>query len=407
MAKATNDRTYIWEDTGWPTLAFSMEALAAPLDAARRAQGELLGTLRRLRLDEMKEAAVAAMSREVVANSAIEGVDLSAESVRASILLRLGAEDGGLPPGPSRRTDPIAGVLTEAVQGWDQPLTLERIFAWHQAIFPGGTSPQLGPIPTGAFRGTEPMVVATQSRTYGEPDIIHYEAPGRERLDAEMAAFLTWFNGPSRATDGILRAALAHFWFVTIHPMADGNGRLARTITDLALAQDERNPMRFYSLSAQIIRNRNAYYDALEQAQRGPLDITPWMGWFLDQFQDAARNGIREVFRVAARTRFWEEAQGLGLNDRQIKVLHAALSPFNEHGGLSHNLAKRVLQGISRPTITRDLRNLVVHGLIAPANPSHHHGQGAAYQILLDKFLPRDLQEAVKRLEASLRPDRR
>jgi Fic family protein len=190
-----------------------------------------------------------------VSNSAIEGVALDLETVRASMMLRLGVEANlARIPGGTRQVDPVVGILTEAAENWSNPLTLERIFGWHRALFPKGVQDGLQTFPAGELRGEAPMVVATLSRRPGEPEAIHFEAPGRDVLQAELDTFLVWFNHPPAGLNGLLRAGLAHLWFITLHPMLDGNGRLAWTITDLALAQDERISRRFYSLSVQILR---------------------------------------------------------------------------------------------------------------------------------------------------------
>jgi len=381
MPRTTTGRTYLWEDPDWPRFVVRMEVLASRLAQARRAQGELLGMARMLESMPQTEAAASAMSREVVSNSAIEGVDLSHEAVRASMLLRLGAQEGGLPPERTRRVDPIVGVLTQAVQGWRLPLSLERIFDWHRALFPGGFSPQLGPIRVGELRGEATMVVATMARTLGEPDLIHFEAPGRERLDAEMDVFTTWFNAPPSDLDGLIRAGLAHFWFVTIHPLEDGNGRISRTITELALAQDEGLDLRFYSLSAQILRDKKAYYDALEAAQGSGLDVSAWLIWFLGEIHKAVSQGIEEIHRVLARHRFWSRAESLDLNTRQLTALHGALSPFNEGEGLSNRWYRKIT-GTNRTTATRDLIQLVALGLLEASGEK----RGTGYRVPLERF---------------------
>ena len=379
MAKATHGATYLWERPEWPAFRLRMEDLALALGQARLAQGELLGMARLLEGLPQLEAASSAMSREVASNSAIEGVELSLEAVRESMRLRLGALEGGLPPERARRVDPIVGVLTEAVQGWTRPLTLDRIFGWHRAIFPGGSA---AGIRIGELRGPEPMVVATPARALDQPDLIHFEAPGRERLEAELTAFLSWFNNPPEGLDGLVRAGLAHLWFVTLHPLEDGNGRLTRTLTDLALAQDERSGLRFYSLSAQILRDKQGYYDALEQAEAGTLDVTGWVAWFLQEVRNAARHGQEEIHRVLARSKYAARMERLGLNARQRQALERALSPFNEGDGLSNRWYRKIT-GANRTTATRDLGELVELGLLEAAGEK----RGATYRVPLERFV--------------------
>lgn len=396
MEKATQGRTYIWELPGWPRFTWSDSDLAKGLDAARRAQSELLGAVKAIRGEAASEAAMEAMASEVVSNSAIEGVTLDMESVRASMMLRLSpeAEFAGVlelrrtqpvPPivGQMRKTvhvDPIVGVLTEAVHGWEAPLSLERISVWHRGIFPKGVPDGPRTLPAGEMRGEGPMVVSTLR--LGE-EIIHFEAPGRDGLEEQIDAFLGWFNTPPSDLNGLLRAGMAHLWFITIHPMLDGNGRLARTLTDLALSQDERLPRRYYSLSVQIMRNKDAYYDALEAAQRGSLDITEWLSWFLSQVEAAARHGLREVGLVLARSAFWAEANRHHLNDRQEKVLWNVLSPGRGDLAVS-NRRFRSITKISRATATRDLAELAEMRLMVPFGEA----RSASFLVDLDRFMP-------------------
>jgi Fic family protein len=326
------------------------------------------------------------MAHEVVSNSAIEGVNLDLESVRASMMLRLGIETSLTQvTGHAARMDPIVGVLAEAAETWEAPLTLKRIFGWHRAIFPKGIPDGFEVLPAGSLRGEKPMVVASRPKgaRLENPDIIHFEAPGREGLEREVDAFLSWFNAPPARLNGLLRAGLAHLWFITVHPLADGNGRLARTITDLALSQDEKLPRRFYSLSVQILRTKDTYYDVLEQAQRGTLDITDWLVWFLLQVEAATRHGMQEVGRVLARGAFWAEARRHSLDDRQEKVLKAILSPTSPAPEVS-NRRYRAITGVSRATAVRDLAKMAEMGLLVPYGET----RSASYRVDVDRFLP-------------------
>jgi Fic family protein len=385
VPRATTEHTYIWERPGWPGgLTWNAGLLASHLDLARRAQWELQGVVMAVERSVAGEAALAAMAREVVSNSAIEGVTLDLEAVRGSMLLRLGLPATlGRAAGSTRRVDPVVGILAEAAEGWREPLTLDRIFQWHRALFPNGVPDGGQTLPAGAFRGDQPMVVATPGRRPGTPETIHFEAPGREGLDRDVQAFLAWFNHPPEGLNGLLRAGLAHLWFVTLHPMLDGNGRLARTITDLALAQDERCPRRFYSLSAQIMRARPDYYAALQQAQRGALDVTPWLLWFLRQVQAAALDGVREVGLVLARSCFWEHVRQVGINDRQAAVLENLLAPMSQDTAVS-NRRYRAITKVSRATASRDLAELANLGLVVPYGES----RAASYRVDLERYLP-------------------
>lgn len=386
VARATREHTFIWECPEWPNFSWDAQRLAAKLDGARRAQSELLGVVKALG-GKVAEAASDAMAREVVSNSAIEGLTLDVEAVRASMMLRLGVETHLVKDttGDLKRVDPFVGVLAEAVEGWKDPLTVQRLFGWHRALFPKGVPDGGTTFPSGEFRGEWPMVVATPSRRPGEPDAIHFEAPGRNALEHELDAFLEWFNHPppQHTLNGLLRAGLAHLWFITLHPMLDGNGRLARTLTDLALSQDERLPRRYYSLSVQILRNKAAYYDALEHAQRGSLDVSAWLEWFLSQVEAAAREGFQEMGRVLARSYFWAEVERLRVPERQRRVLHSVLSPMSPEMSIS-NRRYRAITGISRATSKRDLAELAEKGLVVPFGEA----RAASYRVNLEPFLP-------------------
>ncbi len=387
MVRMTEGQTYIWELKDWPRFTWDVGRLSEALASTRRSQGELLGMVKAIDQVASNEAAVAAMVQEVVSNSAIEGVALNMESVRASMLLRLGVETGLAQAAGVQRVDPIVGVLTEATQGYRDPLTAERIFEWHRAIFPRGIQEGIRVFPAGTLRGEGPMVVASSGRHIGLPPTIHFEAPGREVLEGEVEAFLAWFNAPPAGLDGLLRAALAHLWFITVHPLADGNGRIARTITDLALSQDEQLPRRYYSLSVQIMRNKQSYYDALENAQRGGIDITDWLEWFLSQVMQATQHGVREVAMVMARSRFWAMARKYSLNPRQEMVLKAILSPMSREDAVS-NAYYCKLADTNRTTASRDLAELVGMDLLRP----YGAGRSASYRVDLGRFTPDWLQ---------------
>jgi len=383
MARKTEGRTYIWELPAWPKFTWDAKRVADPLARAKRSQGELLGMVKAIDQVASTEVAVAAMVREVVNNSAIEGVALNLESVRASMLLRLGIATGMAQVAGAQRMDPIVSVLAEATEGFREPLTLERIFKWHRAIFPKGIQEGLAVLPAGELRGDAPMVVSSPGRHIGAPLTIHFEAPGRDALEPELAAFMSWLNTPKNNVDGLIRAALAHLWFITIHPFSDGNGRIARTITDLALSQDERLPRRYYSLSVQIMRNKEDYYDSLEHAQRGGLDITNWLVWFLTQVHEATQQGIREIALVLARSHFWATARKFKLNDRQETVLKAILSPLSQEDAVS-NAYYCKLADTNRTTAARDLADLVEKDLLRP----YGGGRTSSYRVVLDRFTP-------------------
>jgi Fic family protein len=269
--------TYIHELPDWPSLLWNADTLASVLADVRHRQGLLSGRMTALGFDLRAEAALTALTSDVVKSSAIEGEVLDAKDVRSSIARRLGIEHAAMPK-PSRAVEGVVEMMVDATRHAGTPLTRERLFGWHAALFPTGRS-GMRRISVGAWRTRESGPLQVVSGPIGR-ERVHFEAPATERLDGEMTAFLEWFERPS-SLDPVLKAGVAHFWFVTVHPFEDGNGRIARAIADMALARSEGLRDRFYSMSAQIERERDAYYLQLELCQRGALDITAWLDWFL------------------------------------------------------------------------------------------------------------------------------
>jgi Fic family protein len=304
-------------------------------------------------------------------SSAIEGEKLNPAEVRSSLARRLGMDAGGLPL-PGRAVDGVVEMMLDATRNYEQPLTEARLYGWQAALFPTGYS-GLRRITTGAWRTCEAGPVQVVS---GRPGFehVHYEAPDAGRIPEEMRLFLSWFNARP-AIDPLLKAALAHFWFVTLHPFEDGNGRIARAIAELALARSDGQPQRFYSMSAQIESGRDAYYDVLEQVQKGDLDITPWMKWFLSCFCDAlsrARETLASVLRTAA---VWQQVGGYEINDRQRKVINLLLGDFK--GKLTSGKYAKLTR-CSTDTALRDLQDLVRKGILVTGEAG---GRSTSYQL--------------------------
>lgn len=350
-------RIYIHELDGWPNFEWSREQLAAPLAAVRFRQGRLLGRMAGLGFDLGRQAEWQTLAADVVKSSEIEGERLNVEQVRSSVGRRLGLDVGGLKPA-DRRTEGTVEMMLDATRGYDQPLTKERLFGWHAALFAAGRS-ALHPITVGEWRHASAGAMQVVSGPLGN-EHVHFEAPAAERVEGEMRAFLKWFESPSHL-DPVLKAGLAHFWFVTIHPFEDGNGRIARAITDMALSRAEGSSQRFYSLSSQICRERGDYYDLLEESQKASLDITRWMMWFLDCFGRAVDSAEETLAAVLAKGQFWQRAQGIDLNPRQRLILNRLLDGWtgtltsSKYGQLAH---------CSHDTALRDLTALVAHGLL-------------------------------------------
>ncbi len=363
---------FLWEKSSWPNFRWYSDALLQPLGRARTAQGRLLGSVKYgLGLEVQAELLVL----EGIATSAIEGERLDLKSVRSSVARQLGLPTAGLPP-TERHVDGLVEMLLDATHGHNRPLTAERLFAWQAALFPTGYS-GLIKITVGAWRrGSEPMQVV--SGAVGK-ERGHFQAPPAERLETEMENFLTWLNSPNKAMDGFIRAGLAHLWFVTIHPFEDGNGRVARAIADMALAQDEGISDRLYSMSSQIQQDRNAYYEVLEDTQRGDGDITEWLKWFLDCLERAVQRSESRMALVLDKARFWHVHSEKALNERQRKVITRLLEagPDGFEGSLTNRKYKNLTK-VSRETAKRDLTDLVNKGILK-RNPGS--GRGASYDL--------------------------
>jgi Fic family protein len=324
-----------------------------------------------------QEAVLETLSCDVLKSSEIEGEKLNAEQVRSSIARRLGIDIGALKPA-DRNVDGVVEMMLDATRHYDQPLTEERLFGWHASLFPTGRS-GMHKITIGTWRdgGTGSMEVI--SGPVGK-EHVHFEAPPADHLGQEMQAFLQWFNSGA-AIDPVLKAGLAHFWFVTIHPFDDGNGRIARAIADLALTRSENSPQRFYSMSAQIRQERDAYYDILEQTQKGPLDITPWMEWFLDCLGGAIDSAQITLGSILTKASLWETIAGVGINPRQRLVLNRLLDGFE--GKLTTSKYAQLAK-CSHDTALRDILTLVEDGILV-RNPEG--GRSTSYALATPKML--------------------
>ena len=349
--------TYIHELSDWPKFTWDQRSLARQLAAVRHRQGRLTGRMQALGFALRKEAVLATLTEDVLKTSEIEGEILDRREVRSSIARRLGMEAAALPPA-DRNVEGVVEMMLDATQKFSDPLTAERLFGWHASLFPTGRS-GMRKIVVGAWRDDRSGPMQVVSGVEGH-DRVHFEAPVAGKLDAEMKFFLDWFNGQDD-TDPVLKAARAHLWFVTIHPFDDGNGRIARAIADMSLARSEDSPQRFYSMSAQIQMERKTYYDMLEATQKGELDITPWMEWFLgclDRAFDGTEKTLAVVFRKAE---FWKKYSAAPLNDRQRNIVNRLLDGFE--GKLTSSKWATIAK-CSPDTALRDIGNLVERGLL-------------------------------------------
>ena len=357
---------------GWPSLRLDEADLAPGLAATRHAQGRLLGRMEGLGFRLREEANLAVMTAEVVKSSAIEGELLDDREVRSSLARRLGIDVGGMIEPVSRAVEGVVEMMVDATRNYGEPLSAERLFGWHAALFPTGRS-GMRQITVGAWRPPKAGPMQVVSGSLGR-EKVHFEAPEAKRVPDEMDAFLAWFNAELE-TDPVIKAALAHFWFITIHPFEDGNGRIARAIADMALARSDGTPERFYSMSAQIEAERRDYYTVLERSQKGGLDVTSWLTWFvgcLGRSLDRAQGTLSAVLRKA---RVWQRIGNTRVNDRQRKVINRLLDGFQ--GNLTTSKYAK-LAGCSTDTALRDIRELLDRGVLL-RNPGR--GRSASYRI--------------------------
>lgn len=362
---------YIHNLADWPRFHWNRESLAERLAAVRHEQGRLMGRMESLGFTMRQEAVLQTLTTDVLKSSEIEGERLDAEQVRSSIARRLGMDVGGL-KAVDRNVEGVVEMMLDATRNYEQPLTTERLFAWHASLFPTGRS-GMNRIRVGAWRDESSGAMQVVSGPIGR-ERVHYEAPVAPRLDGEMQSFLGWFNGPGEM-DWVVKAARAHLWFVTIHPFDDGNGRIASAIADMALARSEQSSQRFYSMSAQIRQERAAYYDILEQAQKGTMDVTPWMDWFLGCMGGAIEGAKATLSAVLAKARFWESITDVTLNDRQRLVLSRLLEGFE--GKLTTSKWAKLAK-CSQDTALRDILPLVERGILV-RNPEG--GRSTSYSL--------------------------
>lgn len=365
------ESTYIWQAPDWPHWHYDLAALAPSLADVSRAQGLLLGRLADVGLPLRDQASLATLTRDVLKSSEIEGEHLNEEAVRSSLARRLGMDIGALAPS-NRHVDGIVDMVLDATEHHAAPLTRERLFGWHAALFPTGYN-GITRIRVGAWRNDAqgPMEVISGPI---HRQRVHYEAPPASRLEQEIALFLAWVNTPS-AEPPLIRAGLAHLWFVTLHPFDDGNGRIARAIGDLMLARSDGSAQRFYSLSAQIQRERADYYDILERTQKGSLDVTRWLMWFLQTLNRAMDGAASTIDAVLRKARFWHRLAGAPLNERQSRMLNRLLDGFE--GKLTTSKWAKMAK-CSQDTALRDIQDLIEWGAL---HRTAGGGRSTGYEI--------------------------
>ena len=347
---------WIWQKADWPRFTWDAETLLPILSEARLEQGKLLARAESLGFELGRQAAVDVLVEETVRTSEIEGSHLNRDAVRSSVTKHLGIPTFGLPQS-TRSIDGLVEILLDATQKYDKILTEERLKSWQAALFPTGYSGLLR-IQVGTWRsGEDPMQVV--SGGMGK-EVVHFEAVPSLSVIKEMEQFLLWWEKSLNQIDGLLRAGIAHFYFITIHPFEDGNGRIARALTDMALAQDEKIPTRFYSFSSQIMKERKQYYETLERCQQGDVDITSWLAWFLASYTRSLKNSASLLAFILDKASFWQYFNQVALSDRQRKVVNALLDvgKGNFQGGLTTRKYSSIAK-ISRATAFREITDLL------------------------------------------------
>ena len=362
---------YIHERTGWPDFAWNSDKLAPLLAEVRHKQGRLLGKMESLGFDLRSEAGLVMLTSDVVKSSAIEGEVLNPDEVRSSIARRLGLDAAGLPKA-KRDVEGVVEMMLDATRNFDARLSKERLFAWHASLFPTGRS-GMSRITVAEWRTHESGPMQVVSGPMGR-ERVHFEAPDADRLETEMKRFIKWFNA-SAAIDPVVKSGLAHFWFVTIHPFEDGNGRIARAIADMALARADGTKDRFYSMSSQIDAERKDYYLRLEAAQRGDVEITLWLTWFLGCLGRAIDSAEQVLATVFYKARVWQQISRRPINERQRMVINRLLNGFK--GVLSTSKYAKLAK-CSSDTALRDIRELVDSGILTP-NPGK--GRSTSYGL--------------------------
>lgn len=367
----SGDYKYLWQANNWPTWHFDLAALAGPLAEVSLAQGLLMGRLADVGVALRDQASLGALTEDVVKTSEIEGEHLNIQSVRSSIARKLGVDIGALAP-LDRHVEGVVEMVLDATVNCHAQVSQDRLFGWHAALFPTGYS-GLSKIKVGGWRDDANGPMQVVSGPIGRQRV-HFEAPPANVLEAETKRFLNWLNGPSNSQP-LIKAGLGHLWFVTLHPFDDGNGRIARAIGDLLLARADGSPQRFYSLSAQIQRERKAYYEILERTQKGTMDVTDWLVWFLDMLHGAVNQAHHTLDSVLKKARFWQRWAASPFNERQVKLLSRLLEGFE--GKLTTSKWAAIAK-CSSDTALRDINELLDRGVLQKSNAG---GRSTSYVL--------------------------
>lgn len=365
---------YIWQYPEWPDFRWDEREISSILSEVRNLQGQLVGMMRMIGFDMQNAASLLVMTDDIVKSCEIEGVMLDSERVRSSVARRLGLPSEGLPE-PDHYTEGLVQVMLDAVLNAEKELTKDRLFDWHAALFPTGRSGAYKITVADWRQGDEPMLVVSGAMGH---ERVHYEAPPSAAVPKMMSDFLSWVNSKNEMLDPVIKAAIAHLWFVSIHPFDDGNGRLTRTITDMLLTRADKMPHRFYSMSATICQNRKDYYAALEHTTVGSTDITSWVKWFLQTMRLSLLNAIRTVERTIKKSQFWQEHRAVTMNERQTKMVNLLWDGFE---GKLTNAKWAKITKTSSSTALRDIQELLSLGVLKVSDSG---GRSTNYRLAMD-----------------------
>lgn len=365
---------YIWQYPEWPDFRWDERDISSILSEVRNLQGQLVGMMRMIGFDMQNAASLRVMTDDVVKSCEIEGVMLDSERVRSSVARRLGLPSEGLPE-PDHYTEGLVQVMLDAVLNAEKELTKDRLFDWHSALFPTGRSGAYKITVADWRQGDEPMQVVSGAMGH---ERVHYEAPPSAAVPKMMSDFLSWVNSKNEMLDPVIKAAIAHLWFVSIHPFDDGNGRLTRTITDMLMTRADKMPHRFYSMSATICQNRKDYYAALEHTTVGSTNITSWVKWFLQTMRLSLLDAIRTVERTIKKSQFWQEHRAVTMNERQTKMVNLLWDGFE---GKLTNAKWAKITKTSSSTALRDIQELVSAGVL---KVSESGGRSTNYRLAMD-----------------------
>ena len=378
----THKKQYIWQRPSWPHFRWEDAALLKPLGDCRFQQGSLLAQMRELGFEVQQQARAEVLIEEALKTSEIEGEHLDPIAVRSSVARQLGLPSGGLPVVRNQQADGFVEILLDATRHHGRKLTADRLFGWHAALFPTGYA-GIHKIRVADWRDDQKGPMQVVSGPIGR-ELVHYVAPPADQLEGEMKSFFRWWEKSRNELDGVLRAGVAHLWFVAVHPFEDGNGRIARTLTDMALAEDENLSTRCYSLSSQIMAERDEYYEVLERTNKQDVDITEWLKWFLKCMSRAILSSNKLLSNIMLKAHFWKRHAQTDLNVRQRKAINRLLDagPGGFEGGMT-NRKYAGLTHVSRATAQRELADLVAKGILQP-NPGG--GRSASYDLVWDKI---------------------